>query len=71
LDTFVPFDPTKKLSEATATTPDQKRVRIVKGAFDTVIALSEPSAPGSSAVEELQGRGYRVLAVAAGPPDGP
>jgi len=70
LDTFVPFDPTKKLSEATATTSEQKSVRIVKGAFDTVIALSEPSAPGSSAVEELQGRGYRVLAVAAGPPDG-
>jgi H+-transporting ATPase len=67
LDSFVPFDPKKKLSKATVTTDDQKTVRIVKGAFDTVMALSEPDAAGSSTVEELEGRGFRVLAVAKGP----
>jgi len=70
LDAFVPFDPTKKLSEATVTTTDQNRERIVKGAFDTVIGLSDPSAAGSSAAQELQDRGFRVLAVAAGPTRG-
>ncbi len=67
LDAFIPFDPTKKFSEATVTTQDHERERIVKGAFGTVIAQSEPTAAGSSTADELQGRGYRVLAVAAGP----
>jgi H+-transporting ATPase len=63
---FVPFDPTKKLSEATITVGDAKSVRVVKGAFDTVIALAKPSASGSALVKELEGRGLRVLAVAEG-----
>ncbi len=66
LDQFIPFDPAKKLSEATVTGPDGQRIRVVKGAFDTVIALSAPSAPGSAAVKELEGRGLRALAVAEG-----
>ena len=66
LQRFIPFDPAKKLSEATVTGPDGKGVRVVKGAFDTVIALSTPSAPGSAAVKELEGHGLRVLAVAEG-----
>ena len=68
---FIPFDPTKKLSEATITDGDGKSVRIVKGAFDTVIALAKPSASGSATVKELEGRGLRVLAVAEGPSGGP
>ena len=64
---FIPFDPTKKLSEATITSGDGKSVRIVKGAFDTVIALAKPSVPGSAAVKELEKQGFRVLAVAEGP----
>jgi len=66
LQQFVPFDPAKKLSEATVTGPDDKNMRVVKGAFDTVIALSSPSVPGSAAVKELEGHGLRVLAVAEG-----
>ena len=64
---FIPFDPTKKLSEATITSGDGKSVRIDKGAFDTVIALAKPSVPGSAAVKELEKQGFRVLAVAEGP----
>jgi H+-transporting ATPase len=68
---FIPFDPTKKLSEATITDGDHKSVRIIKGAFDTVIALAKPSASGSADVKELEGRGLRVLAVAEGPSGSP
>jgi len=70
LSKFIPFDPTKKLSEASVKDGDGKSVRVVKGAFDTVIALAKPSAPGSAAVKELEGRGLRVLAVAEEPSGG-
>ncbi len=68
---FVPFDPAKKLSEATATGTDGQGLRIVKGAYDTIIALTQPtpeeSTAGSGAITELEGQGLRVLAVAAAP----
>jgi H+-transporting ATPase len=64
---FIPFDPTKKLSEASIKDGDGESVRIVKGAFDTVIALAKPSASGSADVKELETRGLRVLAAAEGP----
>jgi H+-transporting ATPase len=67
LEQFIPFDPTKKLSEATVTIGNSIRLRVIKGAFDTVIALCDPSASGSAAVAELEGRGFRVLAIAEGP----
>jgi H+-transporting ATPase len=68
LVTFIPFDPAKRLSEARATDDDGRSLRIVKGAYDTVIALAQASPSGSAAVDELEGQGFRVLAVAAGPP---
>jgi H+-transporting ATPase len=68
LQRFTPFDPTTRLSEAIVTNGDGRSTRIVKGAFDTVLALSGPSAPAVRAVEELENRGLRVLAVAQGPP---
>ncbi len=68
LVTFIPFDPAKKMSEATATDSAGAAQRIVKGAFAAVVGL----APGPSTVapeaKELEGRGFRVLAVASGPP---
>jgi len=67
---FTPFDPARRLSEARATDGDGQSLRIVKGAYQTVIALAEPSSGGSAAVDELEKQGFRVLAVAAGPPDG-
>jgi len=70
LEQFIPFDPTKKLSEATITIGDNTRVRVVKGAYATVSALCDSSGPGPAAVAELEGQGYRVLAVAEGPTAG-
>jgi H+-transporting ATPase len=64
---FVPFDPATKMSEATGTQPDGTEWRIVKGAFAVVqgLAAAAPNAPAIA--EELETKGYRVLAVAAGP----
>jgi len=64
---FVPFDPAKKTSEATATDAKGTAERIIKGAYTAVVALTAPS-PGATAIaDELEKQGFRVLAVAAGP----
>ena len=67
---YVPFDPAKKMSEASATDPSGAAQRIVKGAFAVVIGLTQPSPASAGAAKDLEGKGYRVLAVAAGPPAG-
>ncbi len=66
---FTAFDPAKKMSEATATDSPGSPQRIVKGAFAAVIGLAPPSPDAEAAANELEGKGFRVLAVAAGPPD--
>jgi H+-transporting ATPase len=71
---FIPFDPARKMSEATATAGNGQSLRIVKGAYGTVIALAQPSATGASSAgatgaDELEKQGYRVLAVVAGAPN--
>jgi H+-transporting ATPase len=63
---FVPFDPGTKMSEAAAADPGGVSLRVVKGAFAAVAALTQ-SAPSKTA-SELEAQGFRVLAVAAGPP---
>lgn len=63
---FTPFDPTRKMSEATAIDDEGNSTRIVKGAFAVVAAIAEPSPPAAAIVDELQGKGFRVLAVAVG-----
>jgi H+-transporting ATPase len=68
---FIPFDPAKKMSEASATDKGGQELRIVKGAYGTISALLPPSPPESAAVDELEKQGFRVLAVAAGPPSQP
>jgi H+-transporting ATPase len=68
LTTFVPFDPGKKTSEATAIDGKLGSQRIIKGAFTAVIALSAPSPAAVAIVDELEKQGYRVLAVAVGSP---
>ena len=66
LTNFIPFDPAKKTSEATATDAKGSKLRIVKGAFAAVSTLTTPS-PGAAAIaDELEKQGFRVLAVAAG-----
>ncbi len=66
LVTFVPFDPAKKTSEATATDAKGTAERIVKGAYTAVVALAAPSPAAATIVDELEKQGFRVLAVAAG-----
>ncbi len=64
---FAPFDPAKKMSEATATDSTGSTQRIVKGAYAVVVGLAQPSPAAAAAAKELEGKGFRVLAVAAGP----
>jgi H+-transporting ATPase len=66
LATFVPFDPAKKTSEATATDAKGAAERIIKGAYTAVVALTAPSSAAAAIVDELEKQGFRVLAVAAG-----
>jgi H+-transporting ATPase len=65
---FVPFDPATKMSKATATDSSGRIQRIVKGAFAAVIGLAQKSPAAAAAADELEKQGFRVLAVAAGPP---
>jgi H+-transporting ATPase len=62
---FVPFDPAKKMSEATATDAKGGIVRIIKGAVSAVAALTT-SPPADGVADDLEKQGFRVLAVAAG-----
>ncbi len=63
---FIPFDPAKKMSEASASGKNGQTLRIVKGAYGTVAALISPSPKGEAMAGELEKQGFRVLAVAAG-----
>jgi H+-transporting ATPase len=64
---FIPFDPAKKMSEASASGRDGQPLRIVKGAFGTIAGLIPPTPEGKAMAEDLERQGFRVLAVAAGP----
>jgi H+-transporting ATPase len=65
---FVPFDPATKMSEATVSEPGGGTQRVLKGAFTVVVGQAQPSPTAAAAAKELEGQGFRVLAVAAGPP---
>jgi hypothetical protein len=56
------------MSEATATDPSLGAASIVKEAFAVVSVLASPAADATAAPNELEAKGFRVLAVAAGPP---
>ncbi len=66
---FTAFDPGKKMSEAMAEDATGAPLHIVKGAFAVVSKLAPPSPIAESAAKELEDKGFRVLAVAAGPAD--
>jgi H+-transporting ATPase len=69
LSKFVPFDPANKISEAAANDAKGEVQRIVKGAFTAVSGLAAAASPTAAAIaNELEKQGFRVLAVAAGPP---
>ncbi|HYA47777.1 MAG TPA: plasma-membrane proton-efflux P-type ATPase [Burkholderiales bacterium] len=65
---FVPFDPATKIAEAFVVERDGKELRIVKGAFEIVSRLAEAPSDARRQVDDLAGRGNRVIAVALGPP---
>jgi H+-transporting ATPase len=66
---FVPFDPATKMSEATVADPGGGTRHVVKGAFAAVVHLTPASTDAASASKELEDKGFRVLAVAGGPPN--
>jgi H+-transporting ATPase len=66
LVTFIAFDPAAKRSEATVRQVDGTIARVVKGAFAAVADLAA-TADATAPLAALEGKGYRVLAVAAGP----
>jgi H+-transporting ATPase len=68
LSKFVPFDPATKMSEATAVDASGATVRVVKGAFAAVMGVTQASPDGSTTADQLEAQGFRVLAVAVGPP---
>ena len=63
---FIPFDPAKKISEATATDARGSEQRIVKGAFTAVSGVATSTPTAAYIAGELEKQGFRVLAVAAG-----
>jgi H+-transporting ATPase len=65
---FLPFDPATKMSGATARAPGGEVQNIVKGAFAAVIDLALPCPTAIAPSIDLERKGFRVLAVAAGPP---
>jgi H+-transporting ATPase len=69
LGKFVPFDPATKMSEATAVNASGATVRAVKGAFTAVATIAQAPPDASTTADQLEARGFRVLAVAFGPPE--
>ena len=66
LISFVPFDPAVKRSEATVRQADGTTIKVLKGAFAAITGLSQTPPEAALRLAELQARGFRVLAVAAG-----
>jgi H+-transporting ATPase len=65
---LVAFDPATKMSSATVQDHAGGTQRVVKGAYAAVVGLTQSSSVAAAASAELEGKGFRVLAVAAGPP---
>jgi H+-transporting ATPase len=68
LSKFIPFDSATKMAEAAVVDQNGSTVRVVKGAFDVVMAITQPVSDASGIADQLQAQGFRVLAVGVGPP---
>jgi H+-transporting ATPase len=64
---FEPFDPATKMSGASVTSAAGPQ-RVVKGAFATINAIAKQGSDAGTNANDLERQGYRVLAVAFGPP---
>jgi H+-transporting ATPase len=69
LSKFLPFESSTKMSEATAVDRNGTTVRVVKGAFAAVMGLTQALPDASTTADQLETQGFRVLAVAVGPPE--
>jgi H+-transporting ATPase len=65
---FTPFDPATKMSGAKATGAGGRAEQVAKGAFAAIVGRAQPSPTAAATAKELEGKGFRVLGVAAGPP---
>ena len=65
---FLPFDPSTKMSEASAMDNGGVTLRIIKGAFRSVVGLAQASPAGAAMADQMEAQGARVLAVAVGTP---
>lgn len=68
---FTPFDPALKRAEALIRQTDGSTLQVIKGAPLTIAALVGIGTEIEEDVAGLAAKGYRVLAVAAGPQGGP
>jgi len=66
---FLPFDPDTKMSAATLIGSDGATLRVIKGAFAVISAIAHSDPAAAAADASLEQQGFRVLAVAVGPPD--
>lgn len=64
---FIPFDPGTKMSEASVKAASGDTERVLKGAFAAIAALARPLPEAVAVAEAQEAKGFRVLAVAAGP----
>jgi H+-transporting ATPase len=64
---FEPFDPATQVSLAVAVGRDGGELQIAKGAFEALAPRMQAPGDASRVLEDLAGRGHRVIAVAAGP----
>lgn len=69
LGKFVPFDRATKMSQATAVNTNGVALRAIKVAFTAVVGIAQAPPDASPRADQLEARGYRVLAVAVGPPE--
>ena len=67
LVSFTPFDPEEKRASAVVRQPDGTAWGVLKGAYAVVTTLVPATEGDAAALAALQGKGFRVLAVAAGP----
>jgi H+-transporting ATPase len=65
---FTPFDPASKMSEATFGPAGGAVQRVVKGAPAVILAIAAHPSESEKIAAELEGQGFRVLAVASGAP---
>ncbi|MCB1084982.1 MAG: plasma-membrane proton-efflux P-type ATPase [Chlamydiia bacterium] len=67
---FIPFDPMRKRTEVTVTSPDGKTLSVSKGAPQMVLELAKPdeafTKKVNDAVDAFAARGFRTLGVAEG-----